>query len=96
MRIVHWDTLIDRTGTGGTGKFSLTWQFVDVEQEITSAVRATVWPPGADDFTIYPESGKRRGEGNGVKPIKDGFVSTLANMGWELEKRAPVRTHAQA
>ena len=24
------------------------------------------WPPGSGRFTIYPQSGKKRGEGNGV------------------------------
>jgi len=55
-------------------------------------IRRTVWPPDSDEFTIYPESGKKRGEGNGVKPIKDGFVTTLHGMRWELEKRAPLRS----
>jgi len=94
MRIIHWDTLIDRAGVDGSARYSLTSQFLQVERQINQAVRHTVWPPDADDFTIYPESGKKRGEGNGVKPIKDGFVATLRGMGWELEKRAPAREGA--
>jgi hypothetical protein len=92
VRIIHWDTLIDRTGQAGSDRYSLTWQFAEIESQINEAVRSTVWPPGADAFTIYPESGKKRGEGNGVKPIKEGFVCTLQGMGWELEKRAPRRS----
>jgi hypothetical protein len=52
-----------------------------------------VWPPGGIDFAIYPESGKKSGEGNGVKPIKTSFAAAIANKGWELEKPAP-RTNA--
>jgi hypothetical protein len=95
VRIVQWDTLIDRGGPGGHDRYSLIWQFAEVEEQINEAVRSTVWPTGADDFTIYPESGRKRGEGNGVRPIKDGFVRTLAAMGWELEKRAPRRADAE-
>lgn len=42
------------------------------------------WPPGSSSFTIYPESGKGRGQGNGVK-IKDGFIESLRRRGWEFE-----------
>jgi len=90
MKVLHWDTIIDRLDSLDGG-YSRTEQFAEVSQQINEAIWGTVWPPGADTFTIYPESGKARGEGNGVKPIKDGFVSTLANFGWELEKRAPAR-----
>jgi len=91
MRIVHWDTLIDRASPEVSSRYSSTRQFSEVEAQLNEAVRRTVWPPDAEDFTIYPQSGKKRGEGNGVKPIKAGFVATLEQMGWELEKRAPLR-----
>lgn len=46
-----------------------------------------VWPPGSKQFTIYPESGKKRGKGNGVKPIKDGLIKRLLDKGWDKEVR---------
>ena len=38
------------------------------------------WPVGSGSFTIYPESGKRSGEGNGVKPIKDNSIRYLTSL----------------
>ena len=46
------------------------------------SVLAVRWPVGAANFTIYPESGKQRGEGNGVLPIKISFVKSLVDAGW--------------
>jgi hypothetical protein len=51
-------------------------------------VRSCEWPPGSGSFTIYPQSGKKRGEGNGVKPIRNGFVADLRSRGWVIEGRA--------
>lgn len=48
-------------------------------------MRSCEWPPGSGSFTIYPESGRKRGEGNGVKPIRDRFVADLKSRGWEIE-----------
>jgi len=64
--------------------------------EIEACIRDVVWPPGASEFTIYPESGKKRGEGNGVKPIKDAFAALIASAGWSLEEAFPVETAADA
>jgi len=89
MKITAWETLVDRFGFAGGDNYTDSVPFVKVEDEIRQAVTAAVWPPGSDVFTIRPESGKRSGEGNGVKPIKHGFVRTLANLGWDLEKRVP-------
>ncbi|MGH7110837.1 MAG: hypothetical protein ACREFK_10460 [Stellaceae bacterium] len=44
-------------------------------------------PPGSGAFTIYPESGKRRCEGNGVKPIKEAAIIHLVQAGWHPEYR---------
>lgn len=60
--------------------------------EIRDAIENVVWPPGTDEFTIYPESGKRRGEGNGVVPIKDSFAQAIAARGWTLEHPFPLDT----
>jgi hypothetical protein len=50
-----------------------------------------VWPPGSAKFTIYPESGKRRGEGNGVGPIRGGFIDELRRLNWTIEGAAKNR-----
>jgi len=54
------------------------------------AVGHVEWPAGTGTgrFTIYPESGKKRGEGNGVTPIKNGLMEKLEASGWQLESTA--------
>jgi Restriction endonuclease BamHI len=55
-------------------------------RDIATAIGAIVWPPGSQKFTIYPESGKKRGEGNGVRPIRDAFVLAIGGIpGWRIE-----------
>jgi len=51
--------------------------------QIKAAIGNVVWPAAASSFTINPVQ-----MGNGVKPIKDGFVTLLAAEGWEPEVRA--------
>ena len=46
------------------------------------AIGRVSWPPGSGRFTIYPESGKSRGCGNGVKPIKSELMTELAATAW--------------
>ncbi|UQB94377.1 MULTISPECIES: hypothetical protein [Mycobacterium] len=53
-------------------------------REVETAIGRVVWPEGADDFTIHPQSGKKRDEGNGVKPIHQGFLAALALDGWRV------------
>lgn len=83
MKIVSWTTLVDQGGYTSTPEFSY------VEAHLAAAIAEVSWPVGADDFAVYPESGKARGMGNGVVPIKTGFANAIAARGWELEKRAP-------
>ena len=59
-------------------------------REVAAAIAAVRWPPGATTFTIYPQSGRKRGEGNGVGPIKQGFVRRLKEFGWRTEAPFPV------
>ena len=83
MKIVSWTTLVDEGG------YSSTPEFAHVQEHLEDAITEVAWPVGADDFAIYPESGKARGMGNGVVPIKTGFANAIEARGWELEKRAP-------
>jgi len=54
-------------------------------QDIRSAVGRVVWPEGKRKFIIRPVL-----DGNGVMPIKRGFVSKLKNLGWVLEERIAI------
>lgn len=79
MQLIAWDVLVD-------DGFSESAEFKTVESHIRDAVECIKWPPGSEVFTIYPESGKKRDMGNGVKPIKTEFVAHLQARGWILER----------
>ena len=84
MKIVETVELLSVGDIAGTAEWRTACRHV------RAAVRATVWPPGSDKFTIYPESGKQRGKGNGVLPIKIPCVTKLAALGWKVGKEARI------
>lgn len=84
MKIVNVEELISK------GSFSKSQEWKDIRDVAINAAKAVVWPPGSGDFTIYPESGKKSGEGNGVKPIKNAAMSYLSEQGWEQEYPWPI------
>jgi hypothetical protein len=59
-------------------------------REILDAIGDVRWPPGGRDFAIYPESGKKRGQGSGVRPIRDAFVTAVEQRGWTGEVAFPL------
>lgn len=77
MRIVEIETLICR------GAFASSERWSRIFAELQRAVQLVDWPAGSGKFTIYPQSGKKRGEGNGVAPIKLGLMAELAAKGWK-------------
>lgn len=84
MKVVAVETLISR------GDFASSKEWKGIRETAIQAAQAVVWPPGSDKFTIHPQSGKKSGEGNGVKPIKDAAMEHLAKHGWTLEHPWPV------
>jgi hypothetical protein len=78
VKLVAWDVLVDNG-------FSATPDHADIERHIRDGIELIKWPPGNDKFVIRPESGKKRGEGNGVTPIKKDFITHLRENGWVLE-----------
>src|SRR6266487_2155553 len=80
MKIVHVERLIDK------GEFSATEEWQLIESHVIQAIKTIEWPPDSGSFTLYPESGKKRGEGNGVKPIKEACMLHLETLGWKLEQ----------
>ena len=60
-------------------------------QAIRKAIHGVVWPPKTKQFTIYPESGKKTGQGNGVGPIKAAFIAQLLKAGWHREFPFPIK-----
>ena len=84
LKISHVETLIS------IGSFSQSQQWQIIRQNAIDAIKAVHWPPGTGSFTIYPESGKKRGQGNGVKPIKEAAIIYLVEKGWRKEHRWPL------
>ncbi|HUE52657.1 MAG TPA: hypothetical protein VMO80_09970 [Terriglobales bacterium] len=82
MKIVHVETLLS------CGSYAASAHWAKTRKSIHRAVKKCVWPPGSAKFTIYPEGGKKRGEGNGVVPIKTEFINQLRKQKWTLEGKA--------
>ncbi|MFY7805642.1 MAG: restriction endonuclease [Limnoraphis robusta] len=61
--------------------------YIEKRQSVINAIQQIDWPIGTGKFSIYPESGKKRGQGNGVKAIKIGFLNYLEQEGWTTELR---------
>ncbi len=79
MKIVHVQTLLSR------GAYATSAHWERTRRSIHNAVKRCAWPPGSGKFTIYPQSGKKRGEGNGVVPIRNEFIKELRNLNWTIE-----------
>lgn len=84
MKLVHIEHLIQ----AGEIETELFWS--TAIGEVQTSIKKVVWPPGnpLGEFAIFPESGKKRGEGNGVKPIKNDFLIALNNDGWDIREHA--------
>lgn len=79
MKIVHVETILS------CGSYAASEHWAKNRASIHAAVKRCVWPPGSRKFTIYPQSGKKRGEGNGVVPIRAEFINRLLKLKWTIE-----------
>lgn len=84
MKIVHIETLIQK------GDFAVSAEWKRIREQALSSVKSVDWPLGTGLFTIFPESGKKTGQGNGVKPIKNIAIENLIKKGWIREYPWPV------
>lgn len=66
--------------------FETSESVISAWNEISCAIQITDWPHGSGKFTIHPESGKKSGQGNGVKPIKIPCMNALRTSGWLTER----------
>lgn len=89
MKITHIETLISK------GSFPQSAEWISLRDAVLEAVKNVEWPPGTGKFSIYPESGKKRGEGNGVEPIKNGFIAELKGQNWIDEYALPIAVRKQ-
>lgn len=86
MKIVRREILIS------VGQFPTSADYQRIEKDLEEGIAGVHWPPKSRSFIIYPESGKKRNQGNGVKPIKLGMMSLLRRRGWQLEKPLDLAT----
>ena len=82
MKIVREEKLI------GCGNYAGSKEWSRTRKRLHRAICNVEWPKGTGLFTIYPESGKKRGQGNGVKTIKVGLMQELQQQGWHIEQSA--------
>jgi hypothetical protein len=85
VKIVHVETVVS------CGPYAKSKHWRKTRRLIHAAVKRCAWPPGDKKFTIHPQSGKKRGEGNGVVPIKLEFIEELREHGWTIEGSAKNR-----
>ncbi|MFO7970852.1 MAG: hypothetical protein R6U40_03785 [Desulfobacterales bacterium] len=86
MKFVKMEVLIDK------GDFSKSDEWKTIYDQIQHAIASIEWPPGSGSFTIHKQSGKKRGEGSGVKFIKNACMAKLLSFGWDLETTLKIAT----
>jgi hypothetical protein len=77
--------IVDVVTLQSCGLYAESKHWRNTRAQIHAAVQRCSWPPGSRRFTIFPQSGKKRGEGNGVVPIKNEFINKLRRGGWVIE-----------
>jgi len=86
MKIVRIERLID------AGSFSSSAHWRNIQAQVIRAIMSIEWPPDSGSFTLHDQYGKKRGEGSGVKPIKEACMMRLSEMGWDLETPVDIAT----
>jgi len=86
MKIVRIEELIH------AGDFAESSIWNTVNKYVQTEIQAITHPADNSKFLLYPESGKKRGKGNGVTPIKKSLMNRLFEDGWKLEEALPIAT----
>lgn len=86
MKIVNLEYLIN------VGTFGKSPDWERIRGQIFEGIKQIQWPPGSGAFALHEESGKKRGQGSGVKPIKEACMLHLKSVGWELETKVDIAT----
>lgn len=84
MQFVKFEILIS------AGTFPASKDWARIQSDIVQAIKTVQWPPGSGKFVLHDQPGKKRGQGSGVKPIKDAFCEALKRAGWSLETKLPI------
>ncbi len=88
MKVVEYHDILNSRKFRSSKLLAKAWR------EVKAAIRATDWPHGSGKFTIYPESGKKRGKGNGVLPMKIPCIRKLKACGWQTESLPALKSGA--
>ena len=86
MKIMKREPIID------VGPFCRSEEWKRIEGHIYQGIESIEWPLGSGSFTLYDEPGKKRGQGSGVKPIKEACMRKLQSLGWDLETPVDIAT----
>jgi hypothetical protein len=78
------------------GQFSRSIDWQKIQNEISESIKSLEHPAGAGKFILRDERGKKRGEGNGVKPIRDMFCQKMYEKGWNLETKLGIAFRLKA
>lgn len=76
MKVNKIETLIE------VGNFAQSKTMVNLMTQIEDAISEVQNPPNSGSFLLYDQK-----QSNGVKPIKNDFISKLIEHGWEVEKK---------
>lgn len=76
MKLIHEEFLIGQPDGGNSPEIAACLA------DIRSAIANVFWPQKSAKFSIRPVI-----DGNGVLPIKVGFMRKLKTLGWKLEER---------
>ena len=87
MRFIELVLLINR------GEFSDSQRWNRIMSDLRESIVSIEWPIGSRKFILFDDTGRGRGEGNGVVPIKKMFQSGLEERGWELERKLDIATY---
>jgi len=87
--------LVDTIELISAGPFAKSAEWRTIQTDIAKAIQAVVWPPKAKKCVLYDCKGRGRGQGNGVKPIKEACMIALHKAGWNIDERTnPYRLDA--
>lgn len=78
--------IVERHDVISVGKFPKSAEWIKACSDVEEAIKIVDWPHGTGRFLIYPQSGKKRGQGNGVDPIKKPCLHRLKELKWLTEK----------
>lgn len=84
MKILRFETLINQGQFGNSDTFKL------ITRHIQNAINSIENPSGCGSFALYDQK-----QGNGVKPIKEAFITQLIKLGWNSEERIDVTVTAK-